>query len=49
MLLLLALILALLWVGGFGIFHVTSVLIHVLLVAAVISVLVHIINGRRAV
>ena len=46
MLLLLAILLALVWVGGFGVFHVASGLIHLLLVLAVISVIVHFVRRR---
>jgi Family of unknown function (DUF5670) len=46
MLLLLAILLALAWVGGFGVFHVASGLIHELLAAAVISVIFHFVRRR---
>jgi hypothetical protein len=49
MLLLLAIILALAWVAGFGIFHVASAAVHVLIVLAVISVVMHFVRGRRVV
>jgi hypothetical protein len=49
MLLLLAIILALAWVAGFGVFHVASAAIHVLIVLALISVAVHFIRGRSTV
>jgi hypothetical protein len=49
MLLLLAIILALAWVAGFGVFHVASAAIHVLIVLALISVVVHFVRGRRVV
>jgi hypothetical protein len=48
MLLLLAIILAIAWVGGFAFMHVTSAAIHLLLILAVISIVVHIVRGRRA-
>lgn len=48
MFLLLAIILVLLWVGGFFVFHVTSFLIHLLIIFAVISLVMHFITGRRA-
>jgi hypothetical protein len=48
MLLWLAIILALAWITGFGVFHVAGAAIHVLVVLAVISLLVHLIRGRRA-
>ena len=47
MLLALAILLGLAWVLGFGVFHVASAAIHVLIVFAIISVLVHFIRGRR--
>jgi hypothetical protein len=49
MLLLLAIILALAWIAGFGVFHVASAAIHVLIVLALISVAVHFIRGRSTV
>ena len=45
----LALILLVLWLLGFGVFHVAGALIHILLVAAVIVVLYRVITGRRPV
>jgi hypothetical protein len=36
------------WLLGLGVFHVAGGLIHLLLVLAVISILWHIITGRRA-
>jgi hypothetical protein len=47
MLLLLAIVLALAWVGGFGLFHVASTAIHLLIVLAVISLVMHFVRGRR--
>jgi uncharacterized membrane protein YfcA len=43
----LALILVVGWVFGFTVFHVTSGLLHLLLVVAVIAVVVRLISGRR--
>ena len=37
----LAVILALAWILGFAIFHIASVAIHVLVLAAIVSVVVH--------
>lgn len=45
----LALILFVLWILGFGVFHVAGGLIHLLLVLAVIVVLYRLITGRRPV
>jgi hypothetical protein len=47
MFLLLALILVLMWAGGFFLFHVSSFLIHILLIFAVISLVVHLFSGRK--
>ena len=49
MLLFLAIILALAWVAGFGIFHVTSVAVHLLVVCAAVSLFVHLVRGRKVV
>lgn len=43
----LALLLALLWVGGFVVFHAAGLLIHVLLILAVISLIAHLFSGPR--
>jgi hypothetical protein len=43
----LAILLAIAWVLGFSVFHVTSVAIHVLIVLAVVSLVMHLIRGRR--
>jgi hypothetical protein len=48
MFLLLAIILAIAWIGGFTVFHVTSAAIHILLVLAIISVVMHFVRGKRA-
>jgi Family of unknown function (DUF5670) len=45
----LALVLFILWILGFGVFHAAGALIHILLVLAVISLLWGLISGRRAV
>jgi hypothetical protein len=47
MFILLAIILAIAWIGGFTVMHVSSGAIHLLLVLAVISVVVHFARGRR--
>jgi hypothetical protein len=47
MLLLIAIVLFVLWILGFTAFHVTSGLIHLLLIFAVISIVWHLIAGRR--
>jgi hypothetical protein len=45
--LIIALLLGILWAGGFLMFHVASALIHLLLLFAVISLVVHLITGAR--
>lgn len=47
MLLVLAAILLLLWIGGFA-FHVLGSFIHLVLVVAIIVAIAHFIFGRRA-
>ncbi|WP_263409687.1 lmo0937 family membrane protein [Terriglobus tenax] len=47
MFLLLAIILVLAWLGGFTLMHVSSLLIHLLLIFAVISLIMHFIGGRK--
>jgi hypothetical protein len=42
-----AFLLLILWAGGFLMFHVAGGLIHILLVLAVISFLVHLFTGAR--
>ena len=42
-------ILFVLWLLGFGVFHVAGALIHLLLVVALIVGLVQLFSGRRAV
>jgi Family of unknown function (DUF5670) len=44
-----ALVLFVLWILGFGVFHVAGGLIHILLVVAIIAVIYNLIAGRRAV
>jgi len=44
-----ALILLILWLLGFVVFHVTSALIHLLLVLAIIVGVYQLFTGRRAV
>jgi hypothetical protein len=45
----LAVILFILWILGFGVFHVGGALIHLVLVIAIVVVLVRLITGRRVV
>lgn len=49
MFLILAIVLVVLWLGGFLVFHTAGFLIHILLVLAVLSLIMHLISGRRAV
>ena len=48
MYLIIALLLLVLWAGGFMMFHVAGSLIHLLLLVAVISFVVHLVTGARA-
>ena len=43
----LAILLFILWVGGFVVLHGAGMLIHLLLVFAVISIMVHLFTGSR--
>lgn len=47
MFLILAIVLVVLWLGGFFLLHVSGFLIHLLILFAVISVIIHFISGRR--
>jgi hypothetical protein len=50
MLLILFVVLLVCWILGFTVMHVSSFLIHILLIAAVISLIMHFVRGgRRAV
>ncbi len=40
-------ILLLLWLGGFLMFHTAGFLIHILLIVAVIAFILHFVTGRR--
>jgi Family of unknown function (DUF5670) len=42
-------VLLLAWIMGWGVLHVTGALIHILLVVALISLVLHFIRGPRAV
>ena len=46
--LILAIILVVLWLGGFTLMHVSSLLIHLLLLFAVISLILHFVRGSRS-
>lgn len=47
MFLILAIVLVVLWLGGFVMFHTAGFLIHLLLLFAVISLIMHFVTGRR--
>ncbi len=47
MFMIIALVLLVLWAGGFLMFHVAGGLIHLLLLFAVISVVAHLVTGTR--
>jgi len=49
MFLILAVVLVIAWLGGFIMFKSAGLLIHLLLIFAVISIIMHFISGRRAV
>jgi uncharacterized protein DUF5670 len=42
-------VLLLAWILGWGVFHVASALIHILLIVAVISLILHFVRGARTV
>lgn len=42
------LVLVILWICGWIVFHITSVLIHLLLVAALVCLILHFVRGRHA-
>lgn len=48
MLLTIAIVLVVLWLLGFLAFHVTSGLIHIILVVALIMFILHFVRGRSA-
>ncbi len=48
MLMTLAIILAIAWLLGFGVFNVASAALHILIVLAVIALVVHFVQGRGA-
>lgn len=43
------LVLLIAWMGGFAMFHVAGGLIHILLIFALISFILHFVMGRRTV
>jgi hypothetical protein len=49
MFLVLFIVLLIMWLLGFAVVHVTGGLIHLLLIVAVTSLVIHLLEGRRAV
>lgn len=49
MFLILAIVLFVLWIGGFLVFKTAGVLIHLLLIFAIISLIMNFVSGKRAV
>lgn len=47
MFLIIGIVLLVLWAGGFFVFHVSSFLIHILLIVAVISIIANFFSGSR--
>jgi Family of unknown function (DUF5670) len=41
-------ILLLLWLGGFFVFHVTALFIHILIILAVVSIIFHFMRGAAS-
>jgi hypothetical protein len=48
MFLIIAIVLAVLWIGGFFVMHISSFFIHLLILFAVISLIVHFVTGSRS-
>ncbi len=49
MFLILFFILLVIWILGWAAFHIAGGLIHLLLILAVISIIIHFVRGRRAI
>jgi hypothetical protein len=47
MFLILAVVLIILWLGGFFVLHISSFLIHLLLIFAVVSIIMNFVSGGR--
>jgi hypothetical protein len=45
----LAIILILLWVGGFLLFHIAAFALHILLIVAAVALVIHLLSGGRRV
>jgi hypothetical protein len=48
MFLILAVVLVVLWLGGFFVLHISSFFIHLLILFAIISLIMHFVAGRKA-
>ncbi|HEY6475985.1 MAG TPA: lmo0937 family membrane protein [Polyangia bacterium] len=48
MFLILAIVLGVAWLCGFTVFHVASAAIHLLIVLALVSLVLHLVRGRAA-
>jgi hypothetical protein len=48
MFLILAVVLVVLWLGGFFVLHISSFFIHLLIIFAIISLIMHFVSGRKA-
>ena len=48
MFLMLAIVLIVLWAGGFLAFHIAGALIHVLLILALVSIVWHFVSGKSS-
>lgn len=48
MFLILGVVLVILWLGGFFVLHISSFLIHLLIIFAVISFIMHFVTGKRS-
>lgn len=48
MFLILAVVLLILWIGGFFVMHISSFAIHLLIIFAVISFILNFVTGRKA-
>ena len=48
MFLILAIVLVLMWAGGFFVMHISSLFIHLLIIFAVISLVMHLLSGNKS-
>ena len=47
MFLIIAIVLLVMWIGGFFVLHISSFFIHLLIIFAVISLIMNFVTGRR--